>query len=173
MDTPVIDLTAAPDSPRRRNESAASSSSQEAPLVATSLTAARTAHSNDSRTVNAVAGGSGPSTRLPVLPARRRVPYPTNAASTPIDLTDDDIEYLGEHRLHLPDQPHVEGNDARPVAGDNYSLMGQSFLLNLSVLSSPNKKLTLLSYWYRPLEKRRWNAILQTCFLIILDNEQH
>lgn len=134
MDTPVIDLTAAPDSPRRRNESAASSSSQEAPLVATSLTAARTAHSQDGRTVNAVAGGSGPSTRLPVLPARRRVPYPTNAASTPIDLTDDDIEYLGEHRLHLPDQPHVEGNDARPVAGDNYSLMGQYFFQSLCCL---------------------------------------
>lgn len=128
--TPVIDLTAAGDSPPPHQQqahpppssssSSSSTSSSDAPLVARSLTAARNSSNNnsngDARNVNAVAGGSGST-------LARRVPYPTNAASTPIDLTDDDIEYLGEHRLNLP-QPHASGSDARPVPGDNYSLMG-------------------------------------------------
>ena len=136
MDTPVIDLTAAPDSPGSRNDrpppassssSSSSSSSEDAPHVATSM-----ARQQDARTVNAAPSGSSTSNAT----SRRRVPYPrANAANTPIDLTDDDIEYLGEHRLHLPDQPHVEGNDARPVSGDNYSLMGGCALSHLSVLA--------------------------------------
>lgn len=120
--TPVIDLTA-PDSPPRRGEDAP------LPLVASSLTGARAGQEEQQAQPSTSASASastGNATTLPLPPRRsQRIPYPAaNAPSTPIDLTDDDIEYLGEQRLHLPDLPHAEGNDARPVQGDNYSLMG-------------------------------------------------
>ncbi|KAK9893942.1 hypothetical protein P389DRAFT_213026 [Cystobasidium minutum MCA 4210] len=129
MDTPVIDLTAAPDSPVRRGAdggqqlgpSSSSSSSSSSSEGASASTRRTEAQQQDTRNSNAAAGSI---TSNATVNTRRRLPYPrANAADTPIDLTDDDIEYLGEHRLHLPDQHHVEGNEARPVAGDNYSLM--------------------------------------------------
>lgn len=129
--TPVIDLTA-PDSPPRRGE--------DAPLVASSLTGARAGQEEQQAQPSTSASAStGNATTLPLPPRRsQRIPYPAaNAPSTPIDLTDDDIEYLGEQRLHLPDLPHAEGNDARPVQGDNYSLMGGLCSCSLSFSAFP------------------------------------
>lgn len=169
MDTPVIDLTAAPDSPVRRGAdggqqlgpSSSSSSSSSSSEGASASTRRTEAQQQDTRNSNAAAGSI---TSNATVNTRRRLPYPrANAADTPIDLTDDDIEYLGEHRLHLPDQHHVEGNEARPVAGDNYSLMGQSTSIPILAYLADSLMLTPS----RPTSKCSWyNAILKACFNI-------